>query len=67
MIKTEIIEIENQEFKRTYSDNGFYIRKKGTEEIYEEAMDLLESTFEYEETEELIPIEEIKEEVQDET
>ena len=32
----------------TYSDEGFMIRKKGTDEIYEEAVDCQE--FEYEET-----------------
>lgn len=33
---------------RTYSDEGFLIRKKGTNEIYEEAVD--SQDFEYKET-----------------
>jgi len=46
MIKTEII----NGFKHTFSDEGFKIRKVGTEEIYDDAMDLLSSTAQYEET-----------------
>ena len=43
---------------RTYSDDGKYIRKVGTDEMYSEAIDVKE--YEYEETEELIEkIEEI--------
>lgn len=37
---------------RTYSNEGKYIRKVGTNEIYSEAIDVKE--YEYEETEELI-------------
>jgi len=37
-------------FKRTYSDNDLLIKKKNTNELYEEATDLLSSNFEYEET-----------------
>ncbi len=50
MIKTEFTE----KFKRTYSDT-YMIRKIGTNEIYSDAVDLLTSNFEYEETEELLP------------
>lgn len=35
---------------RTYSDNGFMIKKVGTDEVYEEAIDVENSGFEYEET-----------------
>ena len=35
---------------KTYSDNGYVIQKVGTDEIYEEAIDLETSTFEYIET-----------------
>lgn len=38
---------------RTYSDEGFTIKKVGTEEIYEEAIDVENAPYEYEETEEL--------------
>ena len=36
------------------SPNGFKIRKIGTNEIYDEAVDLTEKNFEYEETDILI-------------
>lgn len=35
---------------RVYSNNGFMIRKVGTDEVYEEAIDLEEQPFVYEET-----------------
>lgn len=47
-------------FIRRYSDAGMYIRKVGTEELYDMAIDLLDSPFEYEETD--IPIESVDEE-----
>lgn len=40
---------------RTYSDKGVQIRKVGTDEIYDEAVDVENSGFEYVETD--IPIE----------
>ena len=46
MVKTEIL---NERLKRTYSDSGKVIKKVGTEEFYSEAVDLITSTFEYEE------------------
>lgn len=46
MIQREIV----GNFTHTYSDQGFRIRKVGTDEIYDDAIDVLE--FEYEETEE---------------
>ena len=39
---------------RTYSDEGYMIHKIGTEEIYEEAIDVEDASYEYEETTELI-------------
>jgi hypothetical protein len=42
---------------RSYSDLGLQIHKIGTEEVYDEAIDIENSGFEYEETE--IPIEKI--------
>jgi len=47
MISTETITIDGREFTHTYSDT-FKIRKVGTDEIYEDAMDVLD--FQYEET-----------------
>lgn len=40
---------------RTYSDKDVQIRKVGTDEIYDEAIDIEGAPFEYEETD--IPIE----------
>lgn len=42
---------------RTYSDANLVIHKIGTNEFYTEAIDVEESTFEYEETSEIIDIE----------
>ena len=36
---------------KTYSDNNRMIRKVGTEEVYDIAIDVENATFEYEETE----------------
>lgn len=41
---------------RNYSDQNVYIKKIGTEEFYIDAIDVENSTFQYEETD--IPIEE---------
>lgn len=54
MIKTEIVKFGQKEFKRTYSDKGFVIKKVGTEEKYSEAIDILDSEFEYIETNEKV-------------
>jgi len=45
---------ENNGYKKTYSDSGKKIRKVGTDEIYDEAYDILTSEYEYEETDILI-------------
>ena len=55
MIVQEIIE-GNTTLVKTYSDRGVMIRKKGTDEIYSEAIDPKSFNREYEETD--IPIEE---------
>ena len=39
---------------RTYSDEGYMIKKVGTDEVYEEAIDVESASYEYEETTELI-------------
>lgn len=43
---------------KTYSDEQFIIHKIGTEEYYEEAIDMENTSYEYEETEEKIKKEE---------
>ena len=53
MIVQEIIE-GNTPLVKTYSDKGVMIRKKGTDEIYSEAIDPQKFNREYEETD--IPI-----------
>ena len=54
MIVQENITINNKQFVKTYSDADFYIKKKGTDEVYVEAIDLPTSNFEYIETEDKI-------------
>ena len=39
---------------KTYSDKGVYIIKQGTDEKYDEAIDVENSPYTYEETEEVI-------------
>ena len=66
MIIQEIIE-GNTTLVKTYSNAGFMIRKKGTEELYSEAIDPKKFNREYEETD--IPIEqhdELEEGLEDE-
>lgn len=41
---------------RTYSDEGYYIRKVGTDEVYSEAIDIEDAPYEYEETSEKIEV-----------
>ena len=53
MIVHEIIE-GNTTLVKTYSNAGFMIRKKGTEELYSEAIDPKNMNREYEETDIII-------------
>lgn len=39
---------------RSYSDQGFMIQKVGTDEIYDEAIDVESATYEYEETDQIV-------------
>lgn len=41
---------------KNYSSNGVYIRKIGTSEKYEEAIDFASKQYNYEETNEVIPL-----------
>lgn len=52
MIQTEPLTINNHHLIRTYSDAGFKIRKNGTDEIYDEAIDPADSGRTYSETDE---------------
>lgn len=46
---------------RTYSDKGYYIKQNPTGVIYGEAIDVESAPYTYSETDELIPVEESKE------
>lgn len=50
---------------RTYSDADMKIRKVGTDEVYDEAIDIEGAPYTYEETD--IPIEVVEEETEEET
>jgi hypothetical protein len=54
MIITETITINNKECIKNYSDEGFYMQKVGTDEIYSEAIDPIDSGRTYIETDKLI-------------
>lgn len=54
MIIIETITLNNREFKKTYSNEGFYIQKVGTDEIYSEAIDIPTANYEYIETDKKI-------------
>ena len=55
MIITEKVTLNDKEFIYNYSDEGFYMQKQGTDEVYSDAYDLLDSNYTYVETD--IPIE----------
>lgn len=44
---------------RTYSDEDYKIKKVGTDEIYDDAVDVENAPYEYEETTEKVEIEEV--------
>lgn len=59
MLKKEIVvRKDGVELIRTFSDEGFKISKIGTDEVYDEAVDIKSLKFEYIETDEKIGIEE---------
>jgi hypothetical protein len=47
MIEPEIITINGKQYKKYVSPNGLPIKKVGTEEIYEEAIDNMDVDYEY--------------------
>lgn len=53
MIKKQLFKERNDGIKlfKRYSLEGFLIKKKGTDELYDEAIDVEDADFEYEETE----------------
>lgn len=64
MIITENIILNNKQFRKTYSNENFYIQKVGTEEIYSEAIDIPTANYEYIETDK--KIEESEEQIEEE-
>ena len=65
MVIVETMTIGKNDFKHTYSDEGFYIEREGV--LYEDAVDLIDSDRLYNETNILIEIEEEGEIVGDTT
>ena len=59
MIKREFYKERNDGVKlyKTYSDENYRIRKVGTDEIYDEAIDVFPIQYNYEETSEKVEIE----------
>lgn len=49
-----VVEILNEKLKRTYSNENFKIMKISTGEIYYDAIDIIDSKYEYSETSEKI-------------
>ena len=58
MIKQEKVRIGEREFLHTYSDKKFYILQVETNNIYDEAYDIIPCKYTYKETNEEIVIEE---------
>lgn len=60
IVKEDLILDDGRRFVKTYSDAGFKIRKIGTDEVYGEAIDIPDSGYTYEETDEKEEVEEIE-------
>ena len=60
MIKREFYKTrkDNVNLYKVYSTDNLYIRKIGTDEVYDEVIDVENAPYEYEETEVIIEIEE---------
>lgn len=58
MIKSETIKINETQYKKTYSDAGYYITRNGIK--YTEAIDPVDAGREYKELEEKMPEEDFK-------
>lgn len=48
MIKSDIIDINSKQYRKTYSDSGFYIERNGMQ--FSEAVDFIGADFVYTET-----------------
>ena len=54
MLRTEIVELGEMNFRYTHSDAGMQIKQVETGILYDEAYDILEKAYTYEETD--VPI-----------
>lgn len=54
MLKQEIIELYGKQFRKSYSDADFYILQVETGIEYDEAIDILNAPYTYQETTHLI-------------
>ena len=63
MIKQDILTLNNKDFIKTYSDIGHYILQVETGIKYSEAIDVMPIRYTYIETDEVIEVAEVAEEV----
>lgn len=56
MIKRTRIKTGRSTLVKTYSDQGYYIRKEGSDFLYDAAVDVVGMGFKYVETDILIPV-----------
>lgn len=54
MLKQEVVELYGNQFRKSYSDAGFYILQVETGVEYNEAIDVLNAPYTYQETTHLI-------------
>lgn len=54
MIKSEIVTFNQKQYRKTYSDSGYFIKQVETGIYYSEAVDVLNAEYTYIETNEKI-------------
>lgn len=55
IVKEKIVKPDGTRFIVTYSDQGYYIKKRSNNMLYKEAIDVIPCRFKYDETDILIP------------
>ena len=60
IVKEKIAKPDGTRFIVTYSDQGYYIKKRNNGMLYREAIDVIPCRFKYDETDILIPVKEEK-------
>lgn len=58
MITRKYIKVNKKMLVKTYSDAGYYIKKEGSDFLYDAAIDVPTNRFKYIETDILIPVKE---------